>query len=108
MACFRALAVADLPLGVDPAQEQLAVLLDHLADPRTFHDVGADPQDLHRVASPSPTAAAAGLHLASGDDPVGDPLYPGADRAAKTRAQRAFADPQVNFPRAPFLVHWGP
>ena len=41
------LAVADLALGVDPAQEQLAVLLDHLADARAFDDVGADSQDLH-------------------------------------------------------------
>ena len=41
------LAVADLALGVDPAQEQLAVLLDHLADARALDDVGADPQDFH-------------------------------------------------------------
>src|SRR5208283_5058089 len=41
------LAVANLPGRVNPPQEQLAVLLDHLADPRAFDDVGADPQDLH-------------------------------------------------------------
>src|SRR5262249_45286699 len=47
------LAVADLALGVHAAEEQLAVLLDHLADPRAFDDVGADPQDLHRQLLPA-------------------------------------------------------
>src|SRR5271157_5693597 len=41
------LAIANLPGRVNPPQEQLAVLLDHLADPRAFDDVAADSQDLH-------------------------------------------------------------
>src|SRR3954469_15897649 len=49
------LAVANLALGVDPAQEQLAVLLDHLADARTLDDIGTDSQDFHALARPLPT-----------------------------------------------------
>ncbi len=48
------LAVADLALGVDAAEEQLAVVLDHLADSRALDDVGADPQDFH-AGPPSAT-----------------------------------------------------
>ncbi len=41
------LAVADLAVGVDAGQEQLAVLLDHPADAQAFHDVRADSNDFH-------------------------------------------------------------
>jgi len=41
------LAVTDLAVGIHPAQEQLAVLFDHLANPRTFDNIGADSQDFH-------------------------------------------------------------
>jgi hypothetical protein len=44
---FPSLAVTDLAFGVHPAQEELAVVLDHLADARAFDNVGADPEDLH-------------------------------------------------------------
>ncbi len=45
------LAITDFAFGVHPAQEELAVVLDHLADARAFDDVGADSKDLH--SSPS-------------------------------------------------------
>lgn len=48
---LAALAVVDLALGVDAAEEELAVLLDHLADPGDLDDVGADAQDLHEGVS---------------------------------------------------------
>src|SRR5206468_1652394 len=41
------LAVADLLLRIHSAQEQLAVLLDHLADARALDDIGADSQNEH-------------------------------------------------------------
>ncbi len=47
IACLRDWQIADLAVGVDPAEEQLAVVLDHLADPRALDDVGADPEDVH-------------------------------------------------------------
>src|SRR5262249_48812640 len=57
------LTVADLALGVDPAEEQLAMLLDHLTDARAFDDVGADSQDFHaRPAPSSPPAHARSFH----------------------------------------------
>src|SRR5262249_59134337 len=49
------LAVAHLALGVDAAQEQLAVLLDHAADAQALHDVGADANDFHDGRTFSPT-----------------------------------------------------
>ena len=41
------LAVADLALGVNAAEKQFAMILDHLADSGTLDDIGADPQDDH-------------------------------------------------------------
>jgi hypothetical protein len=44
---FAGLAVENFSLRVHPAQEQLAVPLDHLADSRAFDNVGANSQDAH-------------------------------------------------------------
>jgi hypothetical protein len=44
------LAVTDLPIGVDAAEKELAVLLDHPADSRALNDVGAYAQDFHADA----------------------------------------------------------
>ena len=48
-------AVLDLVLGVDAADEQLAVPLDHLRDPQALDDVGADADDLRAAIVSSPS-----------------------------------------------------
>ena len=53
------LAIADLTFGINAAQEELAVVLDHLADARAFDDVGADSEDFH-------SAPSSGAHARSG------------------------------------------
>jgi len=65
------LTMADFAKGVDPAKEKLAMLLDHLADPRAFHDFGADPEDFH---DPPPVRTrAAGAPAARDHGSAGNP-----------------------------------
>jgi hypothetical protein len=48
---LAALAIVDLPLGVNASQEHLAMPLDHPADAQAFHDVGADAKNFHERAA---------------------------------------------------------
>src|SRR2546426_9004664 len=41
------LAVTDFACRVHPRQKQLAVLLDHAADPQALHDIRTDADDFH-------------------------------------------------------------
>jgi hypothetical protein len=44
---FALLAIANFPRRVDALKKELAMPLDHAADPQTFHDVRADAEDFH-------------------------------------------------------------
>jgi len=44
-----ALAIFNLVRGVNARDEQLAVPLNHLRDPQTFDDVGANAKDIHAI-----------------------------------------------------------
>ena len=48
---LAALAILDFVLGIDPADELLGVPLDHLRNPQTLDDVGADANDVDHETS---------------------------------------------------------
>ena len=56
------LAKADLALGVDPAEEEFAVVLDHPADPGALDDLGPDSDNVHPGLTPGPGESPWAVH----------------------------------------------